>query len=82
MNRIRLVVKLSGIHCAGCLNSIDRILTALDVEKFEYDFYSNIGSFYYKGQFEDEVIYLKAIEKTGYNVMKISSYVENADDES
>ncbi|PKK97450.1 MAG: hypothetical protein CVV58_01240 [Tenericutes bacterium HGW-Tenericutes-3] len=80
MNKVRLVVKLTGIRCAGCLNSIDRILTILDAEKFEYDFYSTIGSFYFKGEIEDEITYLKAIEKTGYGVMKLSSYIDKLED--
>lgn len=80
MNRTRLIIKLTGIRCAGCLNSIERVLTSLDAEKFEYDFYSNMGSFFFKGEINEETKYLNAIERTGYGVMKISSYIENLED--
>lgn len=80
MNIVRIIVKLTGIRCAGCLNSIDRILTSLDAYKFEYDFYTHMGSFFYKGEIEDENKYIKAIEKTGYGVIEVSSYVDDSED--
>ena len=80
MNKIRLIVKLSGIRCAGCLNSIDRILTSMDAEKFEYDFYTTMGSFYILGTMEDEKKYLDAIQKTGYGVIKVARYIEKSED--
>ncbi len=80
MNRIRIIIKISGIRCAGCLNSIERVLTKYDIEKFEYDFYSSIGSIWYQGNIEDEFKYLNAIQKSGYEVLKIASYNEKTED--
>jgi len=37
-------IRIDGIHCAGCLNRIERLLMRSGVHKFDFDFASRVAT--------------------------------------
>lgn len=69
-----LVLKLSGLHCGSCLNTIERVSKAAGAVQVDITLSTMIGKLYYDEMDETEVI--KSIETYGYKADKLAAYDE------
>lgn len=69
-----LVLKLSGLHCGSCLNTIERVSKAAGAVQVDITLSTMIGKLYYDELDETEVI--KSIETYGYKADKLATYDE------
>ncbi|MCU0104480.1 heavy-metal-associated domain-containing protein [Acholeplasma vituli] len=69
-----LVVRLAGLHCGSCLNTIERISKELGAIKVDIELSTMIGKIYYESIDEETVI--DTIEQYGYRAEKLASYDE------
>ncbi|MDX9807605.1 MAG: hypothetical protein RBS87_03465 [Acholeplasma sp.] len=69
-----LVVRLSGLHCGSCLNTIERLSKDASALKVDINMHTMIGKFYYDEM--DENVVLETIENHGYHAEKLTTYDE------
>lgn len=69
-----LVVRLSGLHCGSCLNTIERLSKDAGALKVDINMHTMIGKFYYDEMDENAVI--ETIENHGYHAEKLTTYDE------
>lgn len=69
-----LVLKLSGLHCGSCLNTIERVSKAAGAIQVDITLSTMIGKLYYDNMDESEVIH--SIETYGYKAEKLVTYDE------
>jgi len=65
----RLRVWITGIHCAGCFNQIDRSLRSLGSKRLDFDMASRIETIDYAGTEADAEKYLSAIRAAGFGAI-------------
>lgn len=65
---MELVVRINGIHCAGCVSRIESAMNGLGVDKFDLDLYTKIAKIYYDRADEliDNDLILSSIDSLGY----------------
>lgn len=69
-----LVLRLSGLHCGSCLNTIERVSKEAGAIQVDITLSTMIGKVYYDEMDETEVIHL--IETYGYKAEKLATYDE------
>ncbi|MCV2232872.1 heavy-metal-associated domain-containing protein [Paracholeplasma manati] len=69
-----LVVRLSGLHCGSCLNTIERLSKDAGALKVDINMHTMIGKFYYDEM--DENVVIETIENHGYHAEKLTTYDE------
>jgi copper chaperone CopZ len=69
-----LVVRLSGLHCGSCLNTIERLSKDAGALKVDINMHTMIGKFYYDEMDENYVI--ETIETHGYHAERLTTYEE------
>lgn len=69
-----MVVRLEGLHCGSCLNTIERVSKELGAIKVDIELSTMIGKLYYDNMDEDEVV--NEIERYGYKANKLATYDE------
>ncbi|MBU0997440.1 MAG: heavy-metal-associated domain-containing protein [Firmicutes bacterium] len=64
---MRVYLHIDGIHCGGCINAIDQLLTNLGADKVDIDLRTMTAKIDYFNQSEvDEFKIVRAIEEIGY----------------
>jgi len=69
-----LVVRLSGLHCGSCLNTIERLSKDAGALKVDINMHTMIGKFYYDEM--DEKYVIETIETHGYHAERLTTYEE------
>ena len=72
---LRLVVRLSGIHCVGCFNRIEYALSEIGASNVDLDLETNIGKIDFKGDEKQADVYIKAITDIGYQAELLTVFV-------
>ncbi|MCD4826826.1 MAG: heavy-metal-associated domain-containing protein [Acholeplasmataceae bacterium] len=75
MKSIKISIK--GIHCGGCLNRINQIITIQGGDRFDFDFATMTGTIAYEGNLEHVSDFSNAIENAGYQVHILSVQEED-----
>ena len=73
-----LVVRIEGIHCAGCLSRITSTLTALGVSKVDLNLYTKVAKIYYNEDdlYVEDTELLDAIDDIGYKTTLLAEIKE------
>lgn len=67
----RRTIKISGMHCQNCANSVTRALNAIDGVVAKVNLRHNCAEVSYD-RMVDEIELKQAVEKAGYEVVSIS----------
>ena len=67
----RRTIKISGMHCQNCANSVTRALNAIDGVVAKVNLRHNCAEVSYD-RTVDEIELKQAVEKAGYEVVSIS----------
>jgi copper chaperone CopZ len=64
-------IKIQGIHCAGCINSINSKLQGLGVIRFDLDLYTKIAEVIFDEEELNKEEIIHAINQLGYDAQEV-----------
>ena len=65
---MELRIKIKGIQCAGCFNRIDQSLQSLGIDRFDFDFASQVAVILFDEDRLNHEMIVETVENQGYTV--------------